>query len=112
MISIRDVLFNEQIFFDEKSDNLISQMFDEMNSLITKIQLLETQAINEEILEDEDDEFENLSMNLKTENQSIENFDKKKDLKLAKTLEETISSTDKTAFHAFLFIEITTGIDD
>src|SRR5438552_3263022 len=87
-------------------------MFDEMNSLIAKIQLPETQAINEGILEDEDDEFKNLSMNLKTENQSIENFDEKKDLKLTKTLEEAIPPTDKTAFHASLPIEITTRIDD
>ena len=87
-------------------------MFNEMNSLITKIQLPETQAINEEILEDEDDKFENLSMNLKTENQPIEDFDEKEDLELTKILEETISSTDKTAFHASLFIEITTGINN
>ena len=87
-------------------------MFDEMDSLIAKIQLLEIQMINEGILEDEDDEFENLSMNLKTENQPIEDFDEKKDLELAKTLKEAISSTDKMAFHASLFIEITTGIND
>ena len=79
-------------------------MFNEMDSLIAKIQLPETQAINEEILKDEDDEFKNLSMNLKTENQPIEDFDEKKDLKLVKILEETISSTDKTAFHTALSI--------
>ena len=109
MISTRDVLFYEQIFFNGKPDNLIPQMFEEMDSLITKIQLPETQAINEGILED--DEIEKSSTDLE-----IENFDEKENLKLAMILEEalnlSIPSTDKTAFHAFLFIEITTGIDD
>jgi len=101
MISIRDVLFNEQIFFNEKPDNLTPQMFDEMDSLITKIQLPETQAINEKILED--DEIEKSPTD-----SEIENFDEKKDLELATALEEalnlSIPSINKTAFHTALSI--------
>ena len=37
VISTRDVIFDERIFFDGKSDDLSPQMVDEMNSLVAKI---------------------------------------------------------------------------
>ena len=39
IISIYNVIFDEQIFFNEKSENLFSQMIVKMNNLIIKIQL-------------------------------------------------------------------------
>ena len=81
-------------------------MFNEMNSLIAKIQLPETQAINEGILEDKDDEFESLSINLEIKNQPIKDFNEKKDLELANALEEALTlfipPIDKMAFHTAL----------
>jgi len=110
VISTRDVLFDEQTFF-EKPDHLTPRMFDEMDSLIAKIQLPETQAINEGILED-DDEIEDSP--IETEDEPIEDFDEKEDLELATALEEALTlptqPTDKMAFHAAL--PITNDIDD
>ena len=58
-----------------------------MNSLITKIQLPENEAINDKILKD-DSKFKDSLMNINDE--SVTNFNDKKDLKLTKVLEEAL----------------------
>ena len=53
MISTRDVIFNETIFFDGKWTNLLDKLIAEIDILIEKIKLPEFQAKNEVLLEDD-----------------------------------------------------------
>ena len=76
---------------------MIQQMIMNMNSLIIKIQLSKNEITNKKILEDDE---------------SIADFDNKKDLKLAKVLEEILFVisfntfiNEKSAFHIDLFID-------
>ena len=98
----RDVLFNEHIFFDEKSESLFSQLIAKMNTLITKIEISETEVTNEQILK-EDEKIMKTSFDEKSDNEIIVKFDEKKDFKLAKALEKALSylttSSTKFTFH-------------
>ena len=77
-----------------------------MDSLITKIQLSENEAINDRILED--DEIEDSFMNI--DDKLVTAFNNKKDFKLTKILEEALSVilpnsfNEKLAFHIGLLI--------
>ena len=73
----RDVLFDEHIFFDERSESLSPQLIEKMDNLITKIELSETEATNEQILK-EDEKIMKTSFDEKSDNEIIVKFDKKK----------------------------------
>ena len=87
---------------------MITQMTDEMKSLIIKIQLSENEIINDRILKD-DSKFKDSLMNI--DDKLIAVFDNKKDLELTKILEEIFSvilfnsfTNEKSAFHINLSI--------
>lgn len=76
-----------------------------MDSLIEEIQLLKSKAINEGIL-DKENEIKNLLINLEIEDKPVANFNNKEDFKLVKVLEKalillslSIFPTKKSAFH-------------
>ena len=98
----RDVLFDEHIFFDEKSESLSSQLIAKMNTLITKIEISETEVTNKQILK-EDEKIMKTSFDEKSDNEIIAEFDEKKDFELAKTLEKALfnltTSSTKFTFH-------------
>ena len=58
VISIRDIIFDEKTFFDGKWTNITKDLHTELDMLIEKIQLPDTQTKNEVLLEDNKEIFE------------------------------------------------------
>jgi len=58
VISTRDVIFNEKTFFDGKRIDLTEDLHAELDTLIERIQLPDTQTKNEVLLEDDEEVFE------------------------------------------------------
>ena len=58
VISTQDVIFDEKTFFDGKRTDLSNELIDELDTLIKKIKLPEPQAMNEAILEEDEDILE------------------------------------------------------
>ena len=89
---MRNIIFNEHTFFDNKSEFLFSQMIIKMNSLIIKVRLSEAQITNKCLLE-EDEKILKSSFDLKdneSDNEEVITFDKKKDYKLVRALENAL----------------------
>src|SRR5438046_8476937 len=92
IILTRDVLFDEHIFFDRKSESLSSQLIAKMNTLITKIEISETEVTNKHILKEDEKIMETFfDLDEKSDNEIIVKFDKKKDFELVKVLEKALS---------------------
>jgi len=84
VILTRDIFFDEHIFFNGKPECVTTQIADEMNSLIVKIQLPENEAINIEILED--DKIKNSLININdSDDELITDFNNKKILNLQRS---------------------------
>jgi hypothetical protein len=91
-ISTGDVIFDESTFFDNKRTDFSHELIAELDTLIEKIKLPDTQAKNEALLEDdeeileishqEDDDDDDVH------NEPIQDFNEVEDLELAKALEE------------------------
>ena len=89
VISIRDVIFDKTKFFDGKRTNLSDELIAEMDTLIEKIKLPESQATNEALLEEDDEVLEPTAMEEDSDdNEPIQDFNENEDLELAKALEE------------------------
>jgi hypothetical protein len=94
VISTRDVIFDETTFFDGQRTDVSAKAIAEMDELIEKIKLPQPQAINEAVLEDDDEEedFEPPVMEEDSDddegNEPVRDFDENEDLELAKALEE------------------------
>jgi transposase InsO family protein len=90
VISTRDVIFNESKFFDDKLQQSHRwQSVTEIQKLIEKIQLPETQVNNEVILESDDEVLQPTTMIDDTDSDdSIIDFNEDEDLRLATALEE------------------------
>ena len=79
-------------------------MIDEMNSLVAKIQLPESQVANESLLEEDEEVLEpTYHEDEESDGEPIEDFNEKEDFKLAQTLEKALelptSSSFKSTFH-------------
>ena len=57
VISIRDVIFDEKTFFNGKQTDITKDQHTELDMLIKKIQLPDTQTKNEVLLEDNEEIF-------------------------------------------------------
>ena len=57
VISIRDVIFNKKTFFDGKRTDITEDLYAELDTLIKKIQLPNTQTKNKVLLEDDKEVF-------------------------------------------------------
>ena len=118
VISTRDVIFDEHTFFDGKPDNVTPQMIAEMDSLIAKIQLPEPQAINERILEEDEEIFESsFDQNAEEEvdDEPIPEFNEEEDLELAKALEDALNTYPTpplTDEDSTFYIQLPTGEND
>jgi len=55
VISTRDVMFDESTRFDGKRENLIDSLIKERDELIERVQMPEALAINERIIQEDDD---------------------------------------------------------
>ena len=55
VISTKDVIFNEAIFFDGKRTDLNVELIAEMDTLIQRIELPTSQAFNKVILEEDEE---------------------------------------------------------
>ena len=89
VISTRDVIFDEKTFFDSKRTDLSDELIAELDTLIEKVKLPETQAINEALLE-EDEEVLEPAVEVESDDgdEPIQDFNQNEDLKLAKALED------------------------
>src|SRR5579871_4060501 len=89
VISTRDVIFDETKFFDGNRTDLSAELVDELNTLIQKIELPESQAINEGILEDDDEIFEPASIDEDdSDDEPIQDLNDKEDLEIEKAIHE------------------------
>ena len=92
VISTWDVIFDESIFFNGKSESLSSQLIAEMNSLITWIQLSEMQITNECLLK-KDEKILESSFEDESDDEpepEIMNLNEKKNFELVRALEKTL----------------------
>ena len=85
-----DVIFDEQIFFNEKSEDLFSQMIAEINNLVVKIQLFEIQIMNENLLKEDEKVLKSFYNNEESDDEAVENFNEKKNFELTQTLEKAL----------------------
>jgi transposase InsO family protein len=89
VISTRDVIFDENTFFDGKRTDRSNELIAELDTLIEKIKLPETQARNETILEEDEEVLETeVGEDSEEEEEPIQDFNHNEDLELAKALEE------------------------
>ena len=95
VISTRDVIFDESTFFDNKRTDFSDELIAELDTLIEKIKLPDTQAENEALLEDDEEILETSHQEDDDErhdddvvNEPIQDFNEVEDLELAKALEE------------------------
>jgi hypothetical protein len=89
VISTRDVIFDETTFFDGKRTDLSDELITEMDTLIEKVKLPESQARNEALLE-EDEEVLVPAAGVESDDddEPIQDFNQDEDLELAKALED------------------------
>jgi hypothetical protein len=89
VISTRDVIFDETTFFDGKRTGQSGRAIAELDTLIEKVKLPESQARNEALLEEDDDVLELTTMETDADDdEPIQDFNENEDLELAKVLEE------------------------
>ena len=60
VISTRDVIFNKKTFFDGKREDILEDLYAELDTLIKKIQLPNNQTKNKVLLEDNKEVFKQL----------------------------------------------------
>lgn len=121
VISTRDVIFDEKTFFDGKRTNLSGELIAEMDELIEKIKLPEPQAINEALLEEDEEVFEPTAIEEDSDDdEPIQDFDEDEDLQLARALEDAYrtpppSDDDEdcpTAFHVEYPVEVSNDVTE
>lgn len=90
VISTRDVIFDETTFFDGKRTDPSAELIAEMDELIEKIKLPESQASNEALLEEDEEIFEPAITETDSDDddEPIQDFNQDEDLELAKALED------------------------
>jgi transposase InsO family protein len=126
VISTRDVLFDENTFFNGKMEDFSQALIKELDELIARIELPKAQASNEKILEEDeemlDPVFTDDSQQEQEQDQElIADFNQEVDLELAKALEEALltppetdceegeSQEEQDRFEAFQTEEITSA---
>src|SRR5947209_4855021 len=91
VISTRDVIFNEKTFFEGKRTDLSEELIAELDTLVEKIKLPETQATNEALLEEDEEILEPTVIDEaeveSDDDEPIQDFNEIEDLELAKALE-------------------------
>ena len=60
VIFIRDVVFNKRMFFDSRRIDITKDLHAKLDTLIKRIQLLDTQTKNKAFLEDDKEIFKSL----------------------------------------------------
>jgi len=91
VISTRDVIFDETTFFDGKRTDLSAELIAELDTLIERVTLPETQARNEALLEEDEEVFEPTAIedtDSEDDDEPIQDFNHDEDLELAKALED------------------------
>ena len=89
VISTRDVIFDERTFFDDKRTDLSDELIAELDTLIEKVKLPETQAKNEALLEEDEEILEPAATDeVESDDEPIQDFNENEDLELAKALED------------------------
>jgi len=100
VISTRDVIFDENTYFDGKRTDLTAELIAELDTLIEKIELPDSQAINQAILEEDDDDILEVISEEIPDDEPIQDLDNinddernddepnEDDLEFAKALEE------------------------
>jgi hypothetical protein len=90
VISTRDVIFDEKTFFDGKRTDISKDLHAELDTLIEKIQLPDTQTKNEVLLEDDEEVFEPSIQEEddQVNDEPVQAFDESADLNLARALED------------------------
>ena len=91
VISTRDVLFDEHTLYSGESE-ATAEMIPEMDSLVARIELPESLATNESILDLEDEEIPEPLVDSEDEEpgEGVAIFDEKEDYELARALEEAL----------------------
>ena len=94
MISTRDIIFDKSQIFDECMKDLLASLLKNLNALVQNIKLPDSQITNEVIL-DKDNVLTSTSQldseaDVKENNKEMALFNKKKDYKLSRALEETL----------------------
>jgi hypothetical protein len=118
----RDVIFDETTFVDGKRTDLSDGLIAELDTLIEKVKLPETQAMNEAMLEEDEEVLEPAEeVESYDEGELSKDFDQNEDLELAKALEEAYLTPPYTddqdegspcAFHAEYPLERTTAASE
>lgn len=120
VISTRDVIFDETSFFDGKRTDLTAELIAELDTLIERVSLPETQARNEALLEEDEEIFEpTAAEESDDDDEPIQDFNQDEDLELAKALEDaylTPPPTDEEddspcAFHVQYPVDTDIDID-
>src|SRR6266487_4509383 len=98
-------------------ESLISQMIIKKKSLIIKVRLLEAQTTNEYLLKKDEKILKslfNLENNEKSDNKEVITFDKKKDYKLVRALEDILltSSSFKIDVEITFHIQLLVRMND
>lgn len=97
VISTRDVIFDETTFFDGKRTNLSDEIITEMDALIEKVKLPESQAKNEGLLEEDEEVLEPATEDESDDDdEPIQDFNQDEDLELAKALEDAYLTPPQT----------------
>jgi protoheme ferro-lyase len=90
MISMKDVTFDENIFYNKKIPDWPEDLISELDTLIKKVRMLKAEIKNEAILWENDDilETDTELTGSELEDKLVQDFNQAKDLKLAKAMEE------------------------
>jgi len=107
VISTRDVIFDESTFFDGMRTDMSNELIAEMDTLIEKVKLPESQAKNEALLEEDEEVLEPTIGTESDDDEPIQDFfNHDEDLELAKALENAYltpppSDEDEDSPYAF-----------
>jgi len=92
VISTRDVIFDETTFFDGKRTDLNAELIAELDTLIQRIELPTSQALNEAILEEDEEILEPTHLESddsdESDDESVININENEDPELSEALEE------------------------
>ena len=81
-------------------------MIAEMNNLVIKIQLLETQITNESLLEEDEKVLKSFYDDEESDDEAVKNFNKKKNFELMQTLEKALELFTPSSFKFTLHIQL------
>ena len=98
VISTRNVIFDEETFFQGEQTDPQAELIAELDTLVEKIKLPEEQTKNEALLE-EDDEVsgpDNEEAESEADEESLQDFNQREDLELVKALEEAYLTSPET----------------